>query len=212
MPIGPAVRGLLGPRCELIAADTYRRLFVDLDSLAARIAEMGPFATMIEVGCGEGALMTRLVARLGPRVRALGIDIAGEPGRSFVGDRSRVGFRQATVADVAGEPDRFDLVVVPDVLHHVPRRERVPLLDSCRELLAPGGTIVVKEWVKRGNLAHAAAYGSDRYISGDTTVDFYTAAELRQAMRDAIGTETPMTESTVRPHRNNVVLIGQPTM
>src|SRR3954451_24756814 len=152
MPIGPAVRGLLGPRFELVAADAYRRLFVDLDSLAARVAEMGPFSSVIEVGCGEGALLTRLIARLGPRASALGIDIAPDPGRSFGGDRSRVRFRQATVAKVAAEPDRFDLVVVSDVLHHVPRCERVALLDSCRQLMAPRGTIVVKEWVKRGNL------------------------------------------------------------
>src|SRR3954454_12375011 len=211
MPIGPAVRGLLGPRFEVVAADAYRRLFVDLDSLAERVAEMGPFSSMIEVGCGEGALMTRLVARLGPDVTALGIDIAADPGRSFVGDRARVTFRQATVAEVAGEDNRFDLVVVSDVLHHVARRERVAFLDSCRQLTAPGGTVVVKEWVKRGNVAHAAAYSSDRYISGDTTVDFYSVAELRQAMGDAFGAATAVTEYAVRPHKNNVVLICQPT-
>jgi len=197
---------------ELLAADAYRRLFVDLDSLAESVAEIGPYSSLIEVGCGEGSLLTRLVARLGRDVTALGIDIAADPGRSFVGDRARVTFCQATVAEIAGAGNRFDLVVVSDVLHHVPRADRVALLDSCCELIAPGGTVVVKEWVKRVNLAHAAAYSSDRYISGDTTVDFYSAAELRQAMGDAFGAATKFTEYAVRPHKNNVVLICHPTM
>jgi hypothetical protein len=39
------------------------------------------------------------------------------------------------------------------------------------------GTIVVKYRVRRRNFAHLAAYGSDRYISGDKGVEFYAENE-----------------------------------
>ena len=48
MSIGSRVRSLLGPRLEQTAANGYRRLFVDLDSLAERVADLGPFSSVIE--------------------------------------------------------------------------------------------------------------------------------------------------------------------
>jgi len=133
---------------ELLAADAYRRLFVDLDSLAESVAEMGPYSSLIEVGCGEGSLLTRLVARLGRDVTALGIDIAADPGRSFVGDRARVTFCQATVAEIAGAGNRFDLVVVSEVLYYWPKDVMLAALRRFEEILAPGGALLAVHWRK----------------------------------------------------------------
>jgi len=41
----------------------------------------GRFDTVIEVGCGDGALLARVMDSLGPTTSALGIDIAPNPGR-----------------------------------------------------------------------------------------------------------------------------------
>jgi SAM-dependent methyltransferase len=211
MPLGPTVRRLLGPRLERMAADRYRRMFVDLDQLAASIAALGPFSTVVEVGCGDGSLMTRLMAVLGDDVSGLGIDIAAHPGRAYAGP-ARVRFKQTEVADVVASGERFDLVVVSDVLHHVPVADREAFLDSCRQLLMPRGTIVVKEWVRRPNVAHLAAYGSDRFVSGDRGVSFYSEAELRQAFRRVFcHDEAPLVISHARPHRNNVILATRAT-
>jgi 2-polyprenyl-3-methyl-5-hydroxy-6-metoxy-1,4-benzoquinol methylase len=207
MTIGSTVRRLLGPRLERAAADGYRRMFVDLDALAATIAGLGSFCTVIEVGCGEGALLTRLMDRLGPSASALGIDIAPNPGHGYEGHNEKVAFRQSAVAEIVAEGQRFDLVVVSDVLHHIPPSDRVDFLQSCRDLLAPNGTIAVKEWVRRRNLAHLAAYGSDRYISGDKGVEFYTESELEAVFTDVFRDEgSPLLTSYSRPHWNNVVL------
>ena len=207
MTIGSTVRRMLGPRLERAAADRYRRLFVDLDSLASTIAGLGNFDSVIEVGCGEGALLSRLMDDLPPGAAGLGIDIAANPGHGYTGRNQNVVFRQTAVADVVAEGQRFDLVVVSDVLHHIPAVDRVGFLETCRDLLAPDGTIVVKEWVRRRNIAHLAAYGSDRYVSGDKGVQFYTEDELQTVFTDVFRADgAPMFVSYSRPHWNNVVL------
>ena len=198
---------MLGPRLERAAADRYRRLFVDLDLLAATIVGLGSFDTIVEVGCGEGALLTRIMDGLGPDASAVGIDIAANPGHGYTGRNKRVEFRQADVADVVAEGRRFDLVVISDVLHHIPPPDRRGFLESCRQLLASNGTIVVKEWVRRRNLAHLAAYGSDRYISGDRGVQFFTEQELQGLFSEVFRSGgAPLFTSYSRPHWNNVVL------
>lgn len=207
MTIGSSVRRMLGPRLERAAADRYRRLFVDLDALAATIAGLGPFASVIEVGCGEGALLSRLMDALDPAATAVGIDIAPNPGHGYSGRNANVVFRQAAVAEVVAEGPRFDLVVVSDVLHHIPPADRIAFMESCRDLLAPQGTIVVKEWVRRRNVAHLAAYTSDRYISGDKGVQFYSQDELQAVFTDVFRADgLPLVTTHARPHWNNVVL------
>lgn len=210
MPIGSTVRGLLGPRLDRVVADRYRRMFVDLDALAATIVALDLFHSVVEVGCGDGALLSRLMAELPADARGLGIDIAANPGRSYTGP-DRVEFRQTDVATVVAAGQRFDLVVVSDVLHHVPVDQRSAFLVSCQQLLEPGGTLVVKEWVRRRNLAHLAAYTSDRFISGDRGVSFYNEHELRDALRGAMGDHSSVLTSYVRPHWNNVILAGRAT-
>lgn len=207
MTIGSNARRLLGPRLERVAADRYRRMFVDLEELATTVAGLGSFETVIEVGCGEGALLARLMDAIHPDATALGIDIAPNPGHGYTGRNRNVAFRQTAVADVVADGLRFDVVVVSDVLHHIPLADRRDFLESCRELLTPSGTIVVKEWVRRRNVAHLAAWGSDRFISGDKGVAFFSEDELRSVFTEVFRVEgAPLITTHTRPHWNNVVL------
>ncbi len=212
MTIGSGVRRLLSPRLERFAVDRYRRLFVDLDALAAIIAGLGPYTSLIEVGCGEGALMTRLIDALGPDTTALGIDIAANPGHGYTGRADNVAFRQAAADEVVADGSRFDLVVVSDVLHYVPVHDRRRFLESCRRLVAPDGTIVMKEWARRRNVAHFAARVADRFISGHKGVDFYTEDELRAIFSVVYCSDGSRPFAThARPHWNNLVLAARRT-
>jgi SAM-dependent methyltransferase len=180
---------------------------VDLDALASMIGGLGTFTNVIEVGCGDGALLTRLMNMLPAEANAVGTDIAARPGQGYIGRNPHVEFRQATVADIVAEGRQFDLVVVSDVLHHIPRVDRHEFLESCRKLVAPDGTFVVKEWVRRRNVAHLAAYVSDRYISGDRGVQFYTEGEFSMAVTG--GAESDVSRTVPRcvpPRRNNVLV------
>jgi 2-polyprenyl-3-methyl-5-hydroxy-6-metoxy-1,4-benzoquinol methylase len=124
MSLGGAVRRAFGP-LERPVAEAYRRIFVDLDALVARVRTWAPApARILEIGCGEGAVTERL-ARSYPEAAILAIDVSPSVGRLFRGHRPNVEIRQTTLEGVvAREPHTFDLVLLCDVLHHVPWEAR----------------------------------------------------------------------------------------
>ena len=204
MTPGTLVRRLLPEQVERRVADAYRDAFVDLDELARTIGSLGRFVTAIEVGCGEGALASRLA--LTTEARLLGIDIAPDPGRSYTGPGGRATFRRQRVEDLVAEGTTADLVVLSDVIHHVPEPERPGFLRACRKLVNPGGLLVVKEWERRSNAFHALAFGSDRYVSGDRTVSFLTRDELVALVTEATVDLAVVCETRIPPRRNNLLL------
>lgn len=204
MTPGALVRRVLPPRVERLVADAYRDVFVDLDELARTIGSLGAFGRAVEVGCGEGALASRLTRTTDAQV--LGIDIAPDPGRNYTGEPGRATFRQLRVEELVASGHTADLVVLSDVVHHVPAGERDAFLRSCRQLLAPGGLLVVKEWERRPNVAHALAYGSDRYVSGDRTVGFLTRDELVALLGRSCPDLASVCEARIPPRRNNLLL------
>ncbi|HMM73490.1 MAG TPA: hypothetical protein PKC22_14945, partial [Rhodocyclaceae bacterium] len=82
--IGRLVRRLAGP-FEPQLADAYRALFFDVEGFAQRIAWLGEPALVVEIGCGEGALVDAL-AQVLPRTRFVGVDVSPQVGRLFRGD------------------------------------------------------------------------------------------------------------------------------
>jgi SAM-dependent methyltransferase len=204
MKLGAFVRGTLGP-LERPAADLYRSYFIDLRRLAEQIRSVGAASRILEVGCGEGSLITHL-RRSFPESSITGIDVTPRVGRLYQDDRRNVTFRHATVEQLAEEcPGSFDLVVLADVLHHVPPTARRGLLAAIRAALAPGGLFVLKDWVRAANLAHLLCWISDRWITGDR-VQFFEPGELRALIEDVFGRGSVVGEDFTRPHRNNVLL------
>ncbi len=206
---GKVIRKLLPRGLERRAANAYRSYYIDLSELARTIHSLGPFDHVIEVGCGEGALATQ-IARVSNSTFT-GIDIADGPGANFVGDRTRATFRQASAEELVTEGARADAVVVSDVLHHVESDKRVEFLHTCEQLVAPGGMLIVKEWERRRNVAYALAYGSDRYLTGDTHVAFASRSELIDLFTGALAGMGLVCECRIPPRRNNLLFAFRPT-
>lgn len=204
MTPGALVRRVLPERVERAVADAYRDAFVDLDDLARTIGSLGRFETAVEVGCGEGALASRLTRTTDATI--LGIDIAPNPGRNYAGAPGRVEFRQQRVEDLVAEGAAADLVVLSDVIHHVPDADRADFVRSCVALVAPGGLLVVKEWERRSNAFHALAYGSDRYVSGDRGVSFLSRDELVGLLTATAESMAVVCEARIPPRRNNLLV------
>ena len=141
MAIGPLVRRAFG-RHERRVAELWRALFVDIDAWVRVCHGWAPDAKRIlELGCGEGYGTERLVA-LWPVAQIDAIDIAANIGRLYAGPPGRAHFRRAFAEDLAAEaPASYDLIILADVLHHVPGAARVSLLEAVRSLLAPGGEV-----------------------------------------------------------------------
>lgn len=99
-------------------------------------------AAILEVGCGEGSNLYFL-RRLFPAARVIGLDFssakAAYAGRAS-GARAVCGEAQA----LPFAPAAFDLVLMRDLLHHLPWARYECLAEGMR-VLRPGGSLVVME-------------------------------------------------------------------
>jgi len=207
---GVLVRRSFG-RYERQVAEAYRRLFVDLDDLAERMAGwVNEPHRILEIGCGEGAMTERLArAYAGAMITA--IDITPDVGRLFRSDDARhVTFLRET-ADALAEkkPASFDLIVLCDVMHHVPPPARQGLLHATRRLLAPDGNLLFKDWSPSASPIHWLCYMADRYITGDK-VRYATVEKTRTLLSDVFGHGAVHAESRIRPWSNNFVFLVRP--
>jgi 2-polyprenyl-3-methyl-5-hydroxy-6-metoxy-1,4-benzoquinol methylase len=201
--IGRTIRRALG-RYERPASELYRRIFVDLEDMSTVIRAWAKPERMIEIGCGEGALAERLVRDF-PTARYTGIDIIPHLGRMYSGATDRVEFRQITAEKMANDhAGAFDLVIINDVLHHVPVGLRLGILRASRTLLAPGGKLILKDWVRQRTPIHAAVYFADAVIGGDRGVLYMTENEQRRLIAESFGENAVLEERFVKPWRQNL--------
>lgn len=206
MAIGPSVRRAFG-RHERLVAEAYRRLFVHLDAFVESVrAHMEAPSEILEIGCGDG-LVTERLALAYPAAALTAIDICSQPGRLYRGDPSRVRFcRMSPDSLSATEGTRFELVVISDVLHHVPHRDWDRFLSRVAPLLADGAILVLKDWVREWTPAYILGYLSDRLITGDR-VRYPDAQELRSLARGAFGADAICAEFRVSPWHCNLALV-----
>lgn len=208
MPLGPLIRRMFGSREHQIA-ELYRRIFVDLDNFAGLMHEWVPCARRIlEVGCGEGAMTERIVKTY-PAASITAIDISPNAGRLFRGDTSAVAFYQEAVESVAlRAPASFDLVILADVMHHVPAAARGALLSAIQRSLAPNGSLLFKDWVISATPIHWLCEISDRYVTGDD-VSYFSMSGIDTLLTETFGLGAIRQFGTVRPWRNNVAFLVQ---
>ena len=209
MPIGPAVRRAFGPFEHHVTA-AYRSIYLDIDDLVAAIRDWAPDARRIlEVGAGEGAVTERLVTAF-PGATITAIDITPRVGRLYRGPAGPAHFRSCTVQEIAAEtPGAFDLVLIADVVHHVPLALRKGLLDAARAALAPGGVLIFKEWERSRTPIHWMCHASDRWLTGDR-VAFMSRDEGRALLAASFGSHAFVDERRVAPWRNNIITLVRP--
>lgn len=180
MKIGPMLRKMLPPTLELKAANIYRAIFVDLDKVAAKLAEALPDnANVLDIGGGDGELLNRLLKLRGD-VRVTMVDVAATVGRFLdQGVRSRVDLVPGTTIQehLTTLECKYEAAIVVDVVHHIDPDERPGFLLAVAEALMPRGVILVKD-VEPGHFRAELGYLCDRYISGDRNVELVSATQL----------------------------------
>jgi trans-aconitate methyltransferase len=131
---------------ELYAANTAHHRRYDEAFLATLPLE--PAHRVLDIGCGSGDF-TALVAGLVPDGHVVGL----EPQPSLLDQarrraRPNQSFVQAPAQEAAvALPDHvgaFDVVISRSVLHWIPWPDHRTILEQCRALLRPGGTLRVE--------------------------------------------------------------------
>ena len=203
MAIGARIRSMCGPY-EPLVSNLWRSIFVDVTEWTQTVQKWAPRPRQIlEVGCGEGYSTARL-AEAYPGVGIDAIDIAGNIGRLYDGPPGAASFRIAYAENIARErPASYDLIVLSDVLHHVPPGQRLSLLEAIRTLLAPGGVLALKDWHRAPAMPiHWAVYFSDRWLTGDR-VAYLRRTEARDMIVRVFGGHAIFAEAFIRPWQNN---------
>ena len=113
-------------------------------------------------------------------------------------------------AFAAKEQGKFDLIVLADVIHHVPPGSlRQSILETIKILLAGDGHLAFKEWERTPTPIHWLGYLSDRWITGDR-ISYMSGEEIRAQLREIFGSGAIRAETRVRPWRNNISLLVRP--
>jgi len=207
VPLGQTIRRLLGP-LEKPAAECYRGVFVDLSSFVGQIRQWSSGPNILELGCGEGAVVER-VAKMLPHATITGIDITPRVGRMFQGDTARVTFRQQAIKEFAAtNAATFDLLIVCDALHHIPWELHEELLADAKKVLKAGGILVLKDWVPSRTPIHLLCYLADRYITGDQ-VRYKSAQQLQAVIERVFGAGCIKARARIRPWANNAAFLVQ---
>jgi 2-polyprenyl-3-methyl-5-hydroxy-6-metoxy-1,4-benzoquinol methylase len=208
MPVGPLVRQLFGPY-ERSVAEAYRHIFVDLDAFARLVHDWVPQPrNILEVGCGEGA-MTERITKTYPSASVTAIDISPRVGRLFRGSTSKVTFCKETVESVAARnPASFDLIILADVIHHVPAGLRESLMSAIAQALTPDGSLIFKDRLVSSTPIYWLCRMSDRYLTGDKVV-YFTPEGINSLVSGTFGSATIRQTGTVPPWRNNVAVLVQ---
>lgn len=207
--IGPLIRRAFG-RHERRISEIYRGMFVDLDAFVASIrSNIAAPRTVLEIGCGDGMVTERL-ARAFPHATLTGIDICAQPGRLCRGNFARVRFLRTSPRELdAAEGTQYELVIISDVLHHVPHQDWQHFLAGAARLLARGGTLILKDWVREPTPAYLLGYLSDRLITADR-IRYPGESELKSLADRIFGSAAVRSEFHVRPWHCNLALVISP--
>jgi hypothetical protein len=191
VPLGPAVRRLMGASLARRAGRLYRALYVDLAKEAAALATVIPRDShLLDVGGGDGEPLNHLLA-LRPDIRITTLDPAPVVGQwidaRFDGHVTRLPGTSLADYLAEGRADP-DAILLSDVLHHIPETARASFLASVRVLLerVPRLRIIVKD-VEPGSSRALLGYWSDRYITGDRGVSLISSRNLARLFEEALG-------------------------
>lgn len=210
--LGPLLRKSLegSPGFVRWLTNTYRGFFVDLQRVVDCLPVEPHSATLLNVGTGDGVLVS-MIARRFPQLTVTSTDITANQGWLIEPDlRDSISLQVHTPEQIAetGFGTGFDLVVMSDVIHHVPISDRARVMARAWQATAPGGCLVVKDIEERGYRARLSLW-SDRYITGDRHTELIGSAAMDALMRQEMPEAQVQATTLIERDYPNYLLIGR---
>ncbi len=200
LSIGSLARRTLGPRVFHVVGRYYTRLFADYSRIAPLLAaEIPPGAHVLDVGGGDGAPLN-FVLSARANVTVTMIDIAANIGDAIQAPlRARVEILPKTSLLEYSEshPNAGVVVIMLDVLHHVPPAERAGLLRDLLTLAHRPATlrVIFKDIEPDGSWSARMNYFADRYISNDRNTSHIGRRELSALLGREFGPDIAIRET-----------------
>jgi hypothetical protein len=191
MALGQLIRRCLGPRLARRAGEHYRTIYVDLAKLGAALGAVIPRnAHLLDVGGGDGQPLNHLLS-IRPDLTITTLDPAPMVGQwidsRYEGQVKRLPC--TSLAEfVAGPHAHPDVILIADVMHHIPKSARHKFLDSVGVLLdrVPNLRIIVKD-VEPGHWRARLGFWSDRYVTGDRNVSLISGNDVTRLFEEVLG-------------------------
>ena len=155
---------------------------------AVGLLAIRPGLTVLEAGCGDGAVIPLLLEAAGSSGRVVGVDTdleAVAAARVTYGDlisAGRVGIQVADLQDLPFDDGSFDAVWMSSVLHHVEQPARA--IRELARVLRPGGRLAVLDGDNGGSFP---------FVPWRLDLEITLRTAVWRAARDGYGGRLPYT-------------------
>jgi ubiquinone/menaquinone biosynthesis C-methylase UbiE len=165
-------------------------VMIDMSALRSIQKRLGRCPRVLDVACGTGILLQRLLAQL-PDVEVYGVDVSEDmlaQAQIALKDLPNVHLERVKIgagetANLPYAQETFDLITCTNALHDmtVPTR----MLAELRRLLAPGGQLVVEDFAPREPRFFWAAFEWLLWQLEGSPVHAYTLPEAQSLCQQA---------------------------
>ena len=165
---------------------SIRNQLLNMSRIQAALPEQGK---VLEIGCGYGHVLSFL-AELRPDLNFVGIDLDGDAIAQAKSSwrLGNIRFDQGTVQTIKGAD--FDLILILDVIHHIPDKAEHVMFQESARILKDGGRLFIKD-IPFDNCRIGVLL--DKYVSGQPA-NVRTDDQLRSALHPyfkLVSWETP---------------------
>jgi len=116
-------------------------------------------SAVADVGCGSGYFTFRLSKIVGAKGKVLATEIS-DKGLKAVADKAKKdGIKN--IETIKSDPQKtklkactVDAAIIVNVLHHVKKDDRVPLVKDIAAALKPGGSFFILDWRMKAGIKH----------------------------------------------------------
>jgi len=141
-------------------------------------------ARVVDIGCGRGLLANYLAISSASR-EVTGIDKQVrrlEAARNSIRGRSNIHFRLQDALDLRRE--KFDVIVISDMLHHLTYSQQEKLLEHCCRILPEGGLLLLEDVTPDPKWKYIAHFLIDRTLNCGRRQNFRRLEEWKSYLEN----------------------------